>query len=194
MSILSLVLLPVVGLLIGWTTNKLAIWMLFHPKKPVNILGFKLQGVIPGRQDRIAYRVSEIVASKLIGDGILQSVEDNTEFQENLIGKIMDEMRGIVEEHVGYVGAVWLGKMEEAGVFEATKARAKTMLRDGIKTINEHLDIQALVEQNIMSFDLDELETLVRTIASQEFKTIEILGGVLGLTIGLTQGLFLLLL
>ncbi len=40
-----LLLLPFAGLFIGWLTNYLAIKMLFHPKKPVNLGLFTLQGV-----------------------------------------------------------------------------------------------------------------------------------------------------
>lgn len=194
MSIFSFALLPVIGLLIGWATNKLAIWMLFHPKEPINIFGYKFQGVIPSRQESLADKVAEIVSSKLIGNDVLQAIQENTDFQDTLISQIMQETKNIVEENIGLLGAVVLNQLEEKGVFDATRERAKSMLQEGIQTLNEHLDIKALVSKNIMEFDLDELEVLVRTIASQEFKSIEILGGLLGFGIGIGQVLLLLIL
>ncbi len=194
MSIFSLALLPLVGLLIGWATNKLAIWMLFHPKEPINIFGYKFQGVIPSRQASLADKIAEIVSSKLIGDGILQAIQENTDFQDTLIAQIMQETKSIVEENIGLLGAIMLNQLEEKGVFDETRARAKIMLHEGIQTLSDYLDIKALVMKNIMEFDLDELEVLVRTIASQEFKSIEVLGGLLGFGIGVGQGLLLLIL
>lgn len=193
MSILSLLLLPLIGLLIGWATNKLAIWMLFHPREPINFFGYKFQGVIPSRQARLADKVAEIVSSKLIGGDAFQNVRENTDFQDELIAQIVQETKSIVEEHIGYVGALMLSKLEEKGVFEQTRKKAKKMLQEGIETLNEYIDIKALVAKNIMEFDLDELEVLVRTIASQEFKSIEVLGGVLGFGIGLCQIVLILL-
>jgi uncharacterized membrane protein YheB (UPF0754 family) len=51
--------------------------------------------------------------------------------------------------------------------------------------------VKQLVEDRINSLDLDELERLVHRIAANEFKRIELLGGVLGFLIGLIQLLLL---
>ena len=47
----QLILMTVVGTFIGWITNYIAIKLLFRPYKEINILGFKLQGVIPKRKN-----------------------------------------------------------------------------------------------------------------------------------------------
>jgi len=55
MVIKNFIILPIIGMLIGFTTNWLAIKLLFWPKK--KILG--IQGVIPKRKNKIAEKIAE---------------------------------------------------------------------------------------------------------------------------------------
>jgi uncharacterized membrane protein YheB (UPF0754 family) len=54
MNLINFLILPVVGMLIGFFTNWLAIKFLFWPEK--KILG--IQGVIPKRKEKIAEKIS----------------------------------------------------------------------------------------------------------------------------------------
>src|SRR3989338_4570246 len=50
---------PIAGAIIGWFTNYVAIKMLFRPYRPVNLLGYKLQGLIPKRRKEIAAGIAK---------------------------------------------------------------------------------------------------------------------------------------
>ena len=52
--------------LTGWVTNWVAIKMLFHPRKPMKILGFTIQGVFPPNQQKIAETLGQIVGKELL--------------------------------------------------------------------------------------------------------------------------------
>ncbi len=52
--------------LIGWFTNWVAVKMLFKPVKPVNLGFYKLQGVFPKRQDKLAASIGKMVADELL--------------------------------------------------------------------------------------------------------------------------------
>ena len=58
-----LILLPIIAALIGWLTNYLAVKMLFHPKLPLQVLGFSIQGVFPKRQKQLADKLGSLVAA-----------------------------------------------------------------------------------------------------------------------------------
>ena len=58
-------LLPVIAAVIGWTTNYLAIKMLFHPREPKGFLGFTFHGVFPKKKAQIAEKLGELVANEL---------------------------------------------------------------------------------------------------------------------------------
>ena len=50
----------------GWVTTWIAIKMLFHPRNPVNILGFKLQGIFPKNQQLIAQKLGQVVSKEFL--------------------------------------------------------------------------------------------------------------------------------
>ena len=60
---------PLVGCLIGWITNDIAVKMLFHPREPLYIGKFKVPftpGLIPSQKDRIARSIGLMVSDKLL--------------------------------------------------------------------------------------------------------------------------------
>lgn len=60
---------PVIGALIGYCTNYVAVKMLFRPTHPVKIGNYTLPftpGVIPGRKDALAKAVGEAVENRLL--------------------------------------------------------------------------------------------------------------------------------
>ncbi len=74
---------PLVGGLIGYITNGIAIKMLFRPLRPLYLFGKRVpftQGIIPKERDRIAHSVGEVVARELINQETLK---------ENLLSKEM---------------------------------------------------------------------------------------------------------
>jgi uncharacterized membrane protein YheB (UPF0754 family) len=52
---LKILLIPILGFVIGYFTNYIAIKMLFHPRKKM----FGLQGIIPKRRKILAKKISE---------------------------------------------------------------------------------------------------------------------------------------
>jgi uncharacterized membrane protein YheB (UPF0754 family) len=56
-----------------------------------------------------------------------------------------------------------------------------------LDSIENNLDMKAIVVEKIEDFDVRKLENIILSIASRELKAIEILGGILGALIGLIQ-------
>lgn len=66
---------PIVGGLIGYITNGIAIKMLFRPLNPVYIFGKKVPftpGIIPKERDRIAHSIGQVVGKELINQETLR--------------------------------------------------------------------------------------------------------------------------
>lgn len=75
--ILELTLPPILGGIIGYFTNDLAINMLFRPYKPIYIGKRRLPftpGLIPHNQERLAQRVSDTIMGSLLTPGELQNL------------------------------------------------------------------------------------------------------------------------
>jgi len=90
----QLIIAPLVGLVIGWITNSLAIKMLFRPRKAYYIGKFRIPltpGVIPKEQPRLAHAVGEAISKELLGAEVLQSALNSESMQEK-VGNIADNI------------------------------------------------------------------------------------------------------
>jgi hypothetical protein len=70
-------LLPVLGVIVGWVTNALGMWLIFEPPTPRRVLGVKVQGLFPRRQSEAAEVYARIIADDVItleriGDHLLE--------------------------------------------------------------------------------------------------------------------------
>ena len=92
--VIQFLIMVSVGTLIGWFTNYLAIKLLFRPYKEVNLLFFKIQGLIPKRRDEIAVNISEVVEKELISLDDIAEKFQNSEFNEEMIDDLLDKIIG----------------------------------------------------------------------------------------------------
>lgn len=84
---------PLVGGIIGYITNGIAIKMLFRPLKPIYIGGRKLPftpGLIPKEKSRIAKSIGEVISKELINEEILSKALLKKEIYD-FIEKKIDE-------------------------------------------------------------------------------------------------------
>jgi len=59
-------LLPLLGVVVGWVTNKLGMWLIFEPLEPRRILGIKAHGLFLRRQDEAAEVYARNIADDVI--------------------------------------------------------------------------------------------------------------------------------
>jgi uncharacterized membrane protein YheB (UPF0754 family) len=86
----------IIAALIGGITNYLAIKMLFHPRKPIRVRGWKLPftpGLIPKRKEEIARALGLVVGEYLVTSAGLRQVLDNAEFQQRVAGEIRKRLK-----------------------------------------------------------------------------------------------------
>ena len=67
-TLFTISMLTIVGGLIGWITNILAIKLLFRPITPVKIpiLNIEILGLIPKRKNEIAANIGEVISNELL--------------------------------------------------------------------------------------------------------------------------------
>lgn len=111
----SMIMAPLLGGLIGYITNGIAIKMLFRPLKPVYLFGKKLPftpGLIPKERGRIARSVGQVVSKELINEETLSATLLKPEFIaaiEKKVDSLIDE-NSHNEETVEYFASRVLGK------------------------------------------------------------------------------------
>ena len=60
---------PVLGALIGYVTNVIAVWMIFNPKKPLP--GIKYQGIVPKSKEQIAENLAQTIEKNLVNPSLI---------------------------------------------------------------------------------------------------------------------------
>ena len=86
---------PVIGMVIGYFTNYLAVKMLFRPRTPKYLFGRQLPltpGAIPKGKDRLARSAGQIVANNLVTESDLADRLLSEELENTVADKIMDIM------------------------------------------------------------------------------------------------------
>lgn len=196
---ISLILAPVIGAFIGWGTNYVAIRMLFRPVKPVKIplLNLYIQGVVPKRQAQLAVKIGEAVERDLLsGKQIIKKLEEEIA-KGNLVEYISPLIKARVVAKIPAFIPISIKAMvgnivEDIVCREAPHLIAETVDKMSGKLENS-LEIGKMVEERVKNFSLPEMERLILDVAAKELRHIEVLGAVLGFTIGLVQDILLLM-
>ncbi len=186
-------LIPIIGAVIGYFTNYIAVKMLFRPIQPINIpiLNIKIQGLLPSRRDELAESIAVSIEDNLLSiDNILEEF-DHELIKEELNLIIEDTINKKINENFKYVMPKMLKDISREIIVDIIKEEVHNNFEDWMETlgerIKEEIDIKEMIEDNIKSFSLITLEELVLDIAERELKHIEYLGGVIGFIIGLGQ-------
>lgn len=201
MEYLKFIIIPFICALIGWITNYLAVKMLFHPRKPVNILGWKLQGVFPKRQKELAASLGSLVENELISHQDIQKTINNPEFKnsfkEILDNYIQDFLTNKIVSLHPMVGMFLNGdvlKSINKLLTRETEKHLPDILEKMASQLESSLDFKEVVRTRVEQFSMDKLEQILFGIMRKEFRFIEIMGAVLGLAIGVFQSLLIFLL
>jgi uncharacterized membrane protein YheB (UPF0754 family) len=112
-AIYQILIFVLVGGLIGYFTNTLAIYMLFHPRK--SLLG--IQGIIPKRKDKLAEKISEnihfvlppiykkIISIPFLGEGINVIIQKSImkTIQQTSERKIEQIIKNVVRKELRFI-------------------------------------------------------------------------------------------
>ncbi len=183
---------PLLGGLIGYVTNWLAVKMIFRPIQPVAILGIRVQGLIGRRQQELAESIGRVVGDHLVQhEDVVRSL-DKVDI-ERLFREVLD--RGLAPKLAELRSLPLIGGFLTAervdGIREAMVKRAvehKGLLLEKLEeAIEQGLDVRALVTAKVAAFPIEKVEALIIEVAARELRAIVWLGGVLGALIGVGQ-------
>jgi uncharacterized membrane protein YheB (UPF0754 family) len=176
MHYLKFLVYPVVGSMLGFITNFIAIKLLFRPKKKT--LG--IQGLLPKRKAAIAQRAGDIVNGYLVNSEELRKKIDKT--------KLNEAVDRFVEKY-GY-------KFWDVPILKSVVKKILISIlidKDGyfsrrvIESIIDEGMVSGIVQQKINDFDVSALESLMKKASGPEINFIIFTGAVLGFIIGLAE-------
>lgn len=89
---------PIIGAIIGYITNDIAIKMLFHPRKPIYIGRWQLPftpGLIPKEKHRVARSIGNVVSNQLLNSDTLVNVLTS----DDMLQKMRNGMEAVIEKN-----------------------------------------------------------------------------------------------
>ncbi len=189
-----LLLIPVISAFIGWFTNWVAVKMLFHPKNPVKVLGYTVQGIFPKRQEQFAQKLGKLVSEELLS---FSDIEQKIINPENL-KKVLPQLETHIDHFLRvkladsmpvismFIGDKTIDKLKTV-FLEELEILFPKLMTDYAATLKNQLDLEQIVTEKVKAFSSDKLEDILYQVMAKEFRFVEIIGGVLGFLIGLLQ-------
>ena len=193
-NIIRILILAVIGGLIGYITNVIAIKLIFRPINPIKIpmLNIEIIGMIPKRKTEIATNIAKVVEEQFIS---VDEITDNIiteQDKQHIIDYIKVRVKLILSEKMTLIPSTirnlvqnYVSEIIEDEIREGIDELSEEMI---IKTKNR-INIKEIIENKINELDLYELETIILQIVKNELRHIEVLGLILGFFIGIVQGI-----
>lgn len=192
---IKLLILALIGAIIGWSTNIIAIKLIFRPLQPVKVplINLTIQGLIPKRREEIAKSIGTVIEEELLS---IKDIIGQIVTEEDISGikaTIRLKIGAIIENKLPAIIPSAFKNMISSYVEDIINSEGDKMIRDMIESMIDkataEISLSALVEEKINTFELEKIESIILDIAKKELKHIEILGGALGFIIGLIQGI-----
>ncbi len=170
----------VVGGVIGYLTNVVAVWLLFHPVRRRCLLpGGRLcvQGLVAARRGELARRLGGLVDEYVRGSGVVDRLGAEA------AGLVRRELLGALRR-----SPVARGLLPLLGPVVEAVSGAVGRLVSGLVG---RVELGRVVEEELLGLEPGRLEELFREAVGRELRFIEASGFVLGALVGAVQGLVL---
>ena len=191
MDIVRLILMVIIGGLIGYITNKVAIKMLFRPVNPIRILFFTFQGVFPKRKDQMAKSLADTIEKELLNTDTIISKLLNEEYISKMKDYLKTTLASKINDVVPAMAKMFLGDQIETMITNFIEKDGDQIIDDIITKLKEQasdqINIYEMVKERIDALDFIEFEKIIFGLMNRELRHIEVIGLVLGSIIGLVQ-------
>jgi uncharacterized membrane protein YheB (UPF0754 family) len=187
----SPITLIVLGTIVGWVTNWLAITMIFEPVEEKRILGFTWQGLFIRRQPEVSDIYSEVIAEDIItienmGEELLHGASaDRTR------AMVRAALRPAIDEAVGSVRPLIrlaVGPQEYDAIRETVALEGveytMTPLQDAGFNKEQSKRIQKLIAERMREMSPQDFSEMLRSVVRQDEWLLIAHGAVLGIVGG----------
>ena len=140
----------------GWVTTWIAIKMLFHPRNPVNILGFKLQGIFPKNQQLIAQKLGQVVSKEFLSFAEIEAKVTNPENLQKLKPEIENHIDKFLREKLSdlfpmlsmFIGDKTINQLKAAFLLELENL-FPILMKSYMTKLEQDLDLEKIVTEKV---------------------------------------------
>ncbi len=158
---------PLLGALIGYLTNKVAIRMLFRPLNPWYILGKRVPmtpGIIPSKRHELAENIGDMVGEKLLTATDIGTALSAEPFQDHLHQIVDDQVQDILVRDLGPIQTVVPRRFRAYARIglRTLKYQLRTGLRTYIDSDQFHMALNQVIPQQLCEFGNRRLDEILR--------------------------------
>jgi uncharacterized membrane protein YheB (UPF0754 family) len=190
----ALWLMPLFGFLTGWLSDWLALNLLFIPRDPKRLLGFRFHGVIQRNREQITRDYAKVMAQDLFSPEVLFESLLRGPSSERLFAMMHREISRAVDKQTGAAVPLVQLAVGSARYQRAKAAVVRTALDRIPETVahahgyaSEVMDIEGTIADKMRQLDSEQFEAIMRPIFKDDEWLIILVGAVLGAVVGELQ-------
>lgn len=167
---------PIIGAVIGYCTNYIAVKMLFYPRKEIRIGSFKVPftpGAIPKGKPRLARGIGNIVANTLLTEEDIRKKVLTQKTEDAIVDKIM----AVLSKNIQANGIALLGEEEK---YNVCKEKLVEKLTEQVMEALKNIDLGGIIAQEGQSAIKEKVQgTMLAMFVNEEMLTslIQPIGG-----------------
>lgn len=186
--------LPFCGFLVGWLTNWLALKLIFTPLRPINICGYKLQGIFLKRQAEVAATYARVIITEILHVEAIWQAILNGPLSKNFdamlrahtlafTDKLVAELQPIAVVAMGYDQ---FAEMKE-DLAQKVVERLPTIIDRSYEYTQKALDMENTLRTKMEALSPEDFEGVLHPAFEEDEIELIALGGALGLAVGFLQ-------
>jgi len=187
-------ILPLFGILVGYTTNYVAIKLIFRPLNPIKLGNVVVQGVFIRRQVEVSTEYSKIVASKIITiENIFEYIirgpgsEKLKLIVQKQIEKTIDQTTGLLKSLVEITsGSKLFIHIRNIACFRFMQELPMN-IRHVFGYAENALNLEQILRQKMIGLSSMEFEAFLRPVFKEDEFKLFVIGAIIGGIAGLLQ-------
>ncbi len=185
-------LLPVLTALTGWIVVLIFWKFLFHPVKPLNLMGVPIQGVFPAQKQKQAKQLANLAGEKLFTLSALEEKVTNPELFQQLMPLIDSHLDDFLRNKLGqkmpmismFIGEKTIFQLKETFVAELNEL-FPVILKNYLQNLQSGFDLTGLIEEKINNLSTADVELYLKQKMRRQLFYAQLLAASIGLVIGL---------
>lgn len=181
---------------IGYGIIWFAIKLLFHPRKAINIFGYKYQGIFPKNQVKIAEMLGHVsteilpfadIEQRIINPHNLEKLRP--EIEKHIDAFLNKKLRDVFPILSKFIGEKTTNQLKQAYMTEL-ETMFPILMHQYMGQLKNSIDLERTVVEKVSGFSSEKLEDILKKITNKEFAFLKIAGAVFGCLIGIIQIFF----
>lgn len=185
-------LLPVLTAFTGWIVVFLFWKFLFHPVKPLKLMGVPIQGVFPAQQRKQAKQLACLAGEKLLTFSGIEEKVTNPELFKQLMPLIDSHLDDFLRNKLGqkmpmismFIGEKTILQLKETFVAELNEL-FPVILKNYLHNLQSDINLTGLIEEKLNKLSTAEVELYINQKLHRQLFYAQILAAIIGLIIGL---------